>query len=210
MRGVPEEMARPDALARAARSSSTDALVLCLLDPPASGQGKALYDKVAGTYMGGALFQDATAKVRPLREATEALRVLTPAWAAEVRSADAALWMQRLGLELDQRSSAVRAAGRAAASADYLLLVADEVPEGVHVPEVAPAITDHQRPSVLPTVEERPHHARLALIDLENERVLLRVRRRLDASTLGIPTHAIHTQALQGCQLAMEARAAAR
>jgi hypothetical protein len=127
-----------------------------------------------------------------------------------VRVADASLWVRRLGLELDQRNAAVRAAGRAAASADYLLIVADEVPGGVHVPEVAPAITDHQRASVLPLVEERGHDARLALVDLARDRILLRLRRRLDASTLGLALHALHTEALQGCQLAVEARAAAR
>jgi hypothetical protein len=210
LRGVAPELARADGLARASRGSFKDGVVLCLLDPPAAPGGQAMLDKVSRTYLRGALFEEKTARVRPLREAEDALRVLTPAWSAEVRAADASLWMRRLGLEMRQRSAGVKVAGQIAASAAYLLVVVDEVPAGVRVPEVGPAITDHQRESVLPVVEERAHEARLALIDLEANRVLLRVRRALDASKLGVAGHAVYTQALQGCALGAEARAAAK
>lgn len=208
-RGVQPEVPRPEAVARAAWASWKDGFVLCATEPPATSRPEDLYATARRYYMRGALFEDATADVTRLANVHRGIRVLTPGWADEVRASDDALWLRRLELEEAERTSAAVARAKAAAASRLLIVVIDELPPGRSAPEVGPSLTDGQRESILPLVEEEPHWARVLVHDLEADRPLLRLRRHLDARRLGISNSLSYTAVLQGCELAVETRALA-
>lgn len=202
MRGVVPELSAPDMLRDAARASVKDAFLLCLLTPPPASTEVAVLASVRGVNYGGALVDSLTRNVRRLHDAEAGLSVLAATWDSRARVADTPAAMKKLEAELED---APTAAGFVAASSEVLLLVVDEPPAGVGP---APAVPGRDKVSMLGRVEDRPHDVRVAIVDLEKERLLLRMRRKVDAGTRFPSAKALHAAAVQSCGLALDVREA--
>ena len=68
----------------AATTSTKDAFLSCLMEPPASSSEKDLLARTRGVSYGGAVVEDETANVRRFDEAVRGFAVLDPAWIARV------------------------------------------------------------------------------------------------------------------------------
>jgi hypothetical protein len=114
----------------AARASSKDAFLLCLIRPPASGSERDLLAKVRGTYFGGAKVDEETANVRRLADAHVGLAAVGPTFEGAVRGAAELPELRKLrrGLEAAPVAEAARAA-----AAELLILVLDEGPTSARV-----------------------------------------------------------------------------
>jgi hypothetical protein len=173
------------AIADTAAASTRDSFLLCLLDPPASRQEKAVLSKVRIAYGGGAKVGH---QARRLHEAAGALAQLRLPWEERVRSAPELRDLDRVKGELDKVPVAE---AKRAAQAELLIAAMDE-PD-----EPGPADLDG----------ERPHHVRVAVIDLRANRPLLRTRKRVDPSWLAAATRSQYASAVDGCALAFDVRA---
>jgi hypothetical protein len=182
-------LAGADSLARAASVSFNDALVLCLLEPPAARTEKSLLSRAKSAYAGGERAR-AAAHVERLSDALVGLPYLSREWAAQVRSAENSFALERL----DQRLSRAPLAGaRRAAKAELLLFAIDEPGEaGV------PAELDG----------ERPHQVRIGVVDLTADKVLLRLRRKVDPSWISSNARAEFASGIDSCGLALDVHAA--
>lgn len=177
------------AVAESAATSRKDALVVCLLDPPPARTEKAVLEKVRVAYFGGTAFESATADVHRLHEAIVGLPYLEAAFADRIRQAPAEADLKRLAAELDK---APIDAGLKAARASLLLIALDE--EG-----------DGQGPTELDG--ERPHHVRVALVDLASSEVLLRARRHVDPKWISEDKRPTFAAGLDSCSLAYDLHA---
>ncbi len=217
VRAAVPEISRLDAIAAATRRSDKDAFVLCLLRPPASGSFEDVRAAATKYWIGGALFEDATHHVLPLEAVHKGLWPLSRAFAAELESVDSHLWIRRMEEVYTLRTPTALALARTAASADHLVVVADELPEGMREPAVGKSLTATRRPAVLPRIEDAPHAVRVVIWSAAAKRVVLRVRTHVDARSL-VPTQPAQSawdnpvmiaSHLQGCQAAMAVRATA-
>jgi hypothetical protein len=206
-RGVAEEVRRPEEAGRAAWASWKDGFVLCAMQPPATRDPLEQKRTAQRYYLRGALFEDATSHVSRFDTVSRALSVLSDRWSGEVRAADNALWLHRLELEERERDARDVERAKVGAESGLLVVVMDELLPSQKVPEAGPGLTDHQRESLLPALEEEAHWARVEIHDLHAGRPLLRMRRFLDAKKLGLVDGKLYTASLQGCELAMEMRA---
>lgn len=186
VRGTSDAFAGSPQVAAVSATSTKDALVLCLLEPPESKSEKALLDKVRVVYSGGWNLESRTANVRRLNEAIVGLPFLLPPWTERVRAADDAAELARLRAELE-RAPIARA--KQAARSELLLVALDE-PGGTDGPTELDG--------------ERPHPVRVALVDLVANKVLLRARHVVDPSGISPARRAIYAIGLDSCALALE------
>jgi hypothetical protein len=200
IRGATPELGDAARLAEAAATSTKDAFLLCLVDPPVSRDERSVLGKIRGVSFGGALVDAQTANVHRLVEVQVGFAVLGPTFEAEARAAETLAPLQKLARDL--QAAPIEAAGRAA-SAELLIVVADEAED-----DVVKGKPTRNEDSLGYRVQERAHEARVALIDLASGRALLRVRRRVDASGRSDRSTASYRAAIQGCDLALEVRAA--
>lgn len=155
-----------------------------MVEPPAARTEKVLFDKVRASYSRGA--EQHTPNVRRLQEAVLGLPFLTPPWAESVRQA-------RTQDDLDDLRSAlqrapVEAATRAA-KAELLLLAIDEPGE-----PGGPTELDG----------ERAHQVRIGLVNLATQKVLLRMRKRVEPSWISQAKRPEYAGALDGCKMAFD------
>ena len=200
IRGATPELGDPSRLAFAASTSIKDAFLMCLVEPAVSHSEHDVMAKIRGVYFAGALVDEATANIRRLDEAREGFAILDPSFEAEVRAADKVTTLKKLGKTLEM---APFAAARIAATAELVIVVADEIDEPTPAPKPAPGTSPLGY-----RAQEGPHDARVALIERASGRVLLRVRRRLDASGRTKRGAALYRVAIQGCDLALDVRQA--
>jgi len=200
IRGATPELGDAARVAEAAATSTKDAFLLCLVEPPISRDERAVLGKIRGVSFGGALVDAQTANVRRLVEAQVGFAVLGPAFESEARAAEALAPLQKLAKDLE--AAPIEAASRAA-SAELLVIVVDEIED--EPPRAKP--TRNEDPLGY-RAQERAHDARVALVDLASGRALLRLRRRLDASGRSERATTSYRAAVQGCDLALDVRAA--
>jgi hypothetical protein len=198
IRGATPELRDPGKLAEAAATSIKDAFLMCLVEPAASHEERDVLAKIRGVYFAGAKVDDETANIRRLFEAQQGLAILGPSFEADARAADDPSVLKRLRKDLE--SAPIEAAGMAS-TAELLILVADEIQE----PDAASKSALDADPLGY-RAQERAHDARVALIDLASRKVLLRVRRRVDASGRSERATALYRAAIQGCDLALDVR----
>jgi hypothetical protein len=179
----------PATIADAAASSTKDALVLCLLDPPESRAEKTIAAKVRAAYGGNAQVAARTAQVRRLRDVDVAVRALAAPWADRASATEDPRELSKIK---DELAKIPLDDARRAARAEILIATMDELDEAV------PAELDG----------ERAHHVRVALIDLEARRSLARARRRVDPSWLSAQVRSSYAGAVDACALALDVRAA--
>lgn len=200
IRGATPELSDPGKLAEAAATSIKDAFLMCLIEPAASRSERDVMAKIRGVYFAGAKVDDETANVRRLVEAQVGLAVFNPTFEVEARAAGDLAILKRMKRDLE---NAPIEAASVASTAELLIVVADEIqePEAASKPAVAADPLGYR-------AQERAHDARVALIDLTSGKVLLRVRRRVDASGRSERATALYRVAIQGCDLALDVRSA--
>ncbi len=186
VRGSIDSLRTSDGVAAAAATSSKDALLLCLLDPPARRTEAALYERVRTAYAGGMVLEERSANVRRLDDAIVGLPFLLPPWSDRVRAAEGAKELARLKRDFE-RAPIERA--KRAVRAEVLVAAIDEPGDGK-----VPTELDG----------ERPHDVRIAIVDLPSGEVLLRMRRRVDPSSLSDAKRPMYARGLDGCALAFD------
>lgn len=184
VRGPLASFGSPDQIAQAAADSYKDAFLLCLLDPPKTRREAELVTKVHLARAGGAVMEDRTPTVRRLHDLANGLSVLLPAWSDRVRGAEDSADLSPLEKELE-RAPVDRA--KQAAHARVLLAVMDEPGDGVTELD-----------------GERPHDVRVALIDLDADSVVFRLRRRVDPKWISAGKRPTHASDLDACALAYD------
>lgn len=110
----------------AAKASTKDAFLVCLLRPPPSSSERDLLAKVRGVYFDGAKVDDETAHVRRLADARGGLTLLGPSFESSARATKDRGALAKLRRELD---TAPFERARKAAVAEVLIVVAD-MPHG--------------------------------------------------------------------------------
>lgn len=191
VRGAVESFKSDDGIALAAQGSTLDAFAACLFDPPPSRAERALLERVRANAAGSGRLRERLADVHRLQALTTGLPLLQSSWKARVKSAKNQ--GDLLGFEKELRASRLDQTA-AAARARLLLYVMDEPP-----PPGGPTELDG----------ERPHDVRVALVDLDASRALLRLRRRVDPSAFSERGRASHASGLDACALAVDVRDAA-
>ena len=181
--GRPAEALRgraPDLGSPATLASATtavkDAFLLCLYAPPPSREPKEVLARVRGVNFGGTRLDELTPNVQRFQEANQGFAVLSPEVEDRIRKAEDEAVLHALERSFE---AAPPEAPRRAASAELLLLVVDEM---------------------------EPGHARVELVDLANDRVLLQTRRHPDTSRWPADRRALYGAQLEGCELALDVR----
>ena len=174
-------------LEQAAVDSVKDSFLLCLIDPPAARNEKALLGKVHVAYDGGPVLEQRTPDTLRLADAQAVFRILSPAWEARVRGADAS-GLSKLRGELDR---APMEKGKLALKAGLLIVAMDEP-----APVTSPAELDG----------ERAHEVRLAIVDVASSKVFLRTRKHVDPSDWSVKARSDYARGLDECALALDVR----
>jgi hypothetical protein len=186
VRGEQPAFRNAGAVADAAKASSKDAFLLCLLDPPRERAEKAMLAKARLAYSTRGELEAATEHVRPLRDAVLGMPFLSAEFAERVRAAGDRTELVRLRNAFDK---APLAAATRAAKARLLVFVVDEpsAPGG--------------------TVEldgEKAHVVRGGRVDLQSASTLLRLRKRVDPAWISAARRVDSAGALDSCSLALD------
>jgi hypothetical protein len=189
VRGAIAGFGNSASLTQSAFDSVKDAFPLCLLDPPDSHTEQALRAKARAANAGGK-GHEAMSHIERLFPLLAVAPLLRSEWERAVSEAESEAELDRL--EATFRKAPRDAALRAAKSTQ-LLLVLDEPGDGAGPTELD---------------GERPHDVRVVLVSLSEERLLLRLRRRVDPSSFSATTRAEYARGVDGCSLALRVRAA--
>lgn len=158
-------------------ASIKDPFLWCLLRASTTGE-RELLAKVRGTYFGGAKLDEETATARRLGDARMGLDVLGPTFEDVVRHARDIPTLKRLKKVLD--AAPAEQAARAAA-AEILIVVSDGVAPGGE------------------------KESRVSIVEIATQRLLLRVRPRVEGDATGAKAGA-HREQVEGCGLALAVR----
>ncbi|MFO0762099.1 MAG: hypothetical protein U0359_37015 [Byssovorax sp.] len=170
-------------------STFRDAFVLCLIDPPEKRAEKPLKDKARAALTGGDRVK-AAAHVERLHAALAGVPFLSPAYKERVRDAEMKSELVRMNAEL---KLAPLADAARAMKARLLLAVMDEPKEDFGPTEIDGACK---------------HHARVMLVDLDGDKVLLRQRKLLDPAWISADVRTDYASGINSCELALEVREA--
>ncbi|HEY2514245.1 MAG TPA: hypothetical protein VGI39_25435 [Polyangiaceae bacterium] len=190
VRGPISGFADAKATAESSADATKDAFALCLVDPPAGRAEKTLLPTVRASYSGGGALERRTPSVRLLKEAALGLPFLQPSWSARVEAAPEHEDLAKLRRDFDK---APIAAAKQAAHAEHLLAVLDEPGDGSGPTELD---------------GERAHFIRVALVEMNSGRPLLRLRRRVDPSGISTGPRNQYARGLDACGLALDVREA--
>lgn len=188
VRGEQAAFRNSAAVSEAAKNSSKDAFLLCLLDPPAERGERALLVRVRPVYSTRGELEALTEHVRPLKDAVVGLPFLSAAFAERVRAASDLTELHRL------RSAFGKApldAAIQAAKARVLLFVIDEPS-----PPGGPVELDG----------EKAHQVRVGIVDLISQSTLLRLRKRVDPAWISAARRVDSANTLDSCALALDVR----
>jgi hypothetical protein len=186
VRGPVGAFTTPARIAEAAALSSKDALLLCLVDPPASRVEMTMLSRVRVAYGTGAALEERTANIRRLHDVAIGLPVLLPPWSERVSAAREKAELERLRKELER---APLARAKQGARARLLVFALDEPSD-----RIGPAELDG----------ERAHHVRIGIIDLAMGTVLYRARKLVDPSWISMAKKSEYANGLDGCGLAFD------
>ncbi len=176
--GTTGELRDSQRLDDAAHASIKDAFLLCLVHPPASGSEHDLLAKVKGVYFAGAKVDEDTASVRRLTEARVGLGVLGAGFEDAVRRATDLQGLRKMRKDLE---GAPLDLAKKALAAQLLVVVVDTAsPTGTR-------------------------EARVLLVDLATDSVLLRARPHIDQQGR-TSASAFYQAEVDGCALALAVR----
>lgn len=186
VRGPVSAFASSAAIAETAAASTRDALLLCLLDPPASRTEKTVVAKVRAVYGSGAFSSE---HARRLHDAADGVRRILSPWEERLQTARELRDLERIKIDLSKVH--VEEAKRAV-RAELLIAAMDEPgPPG-------PADLDG----------EKVHDVRVAIVDLRAGKIVLRARKHVDPNWLSASTRSTFAAATDGCALAYDIRSA--
>lgn len=196
-----EDGASAEQIRKAARDSLRDGFTACLIvpgkdqaprDPFAGKECKHSSDCPQGEYCNE---NDRCAPPQQpfnLRTAYRSLHILTPEWAADVEQASDMRRLHAISLSFDDIvKNDLPLAAELLVRAQYFLVVIDEKAEGedAAMPKAAPATTGAPSDARLPNLGEvrqsLPHHARVGLWRLSDEKPVLRIRREASGQLIG-------------------------
>lgn len=206
VRAALPEISRLDAIGGATRRSDKDAFVLCLHRPAEAPIADHIEAAATRYWMGGGLFEDATHAVLPLDVLHRGLRPLSTAFRAEIDEANDHLYVRRLEEEYVDRTPNQLLMARTASNSDLLIVVIDELPEGMREPEVGKSLTATRRPAVLPLIEDAPHTIRTVVWSAAKQAVALRLRTKVNAAQFQLKNLGMEASHVQACQAAMAVR----
>jgi hypothetical protein len=186
VRGEQAALRSPAAVADAAKSSSKDAFLACLLEPPATRTEKTLLASVRPVYSTHGDLEARTSQVRPLRDGVIGLPYLSDAFAERVRRASDLTELRRLRGAFDK---APLDAAIQAAKARLLVFVVDEPS-----PPGGPVELDG----------EKAHDVRVGIVDLTRDSTMLRLRKRVDPAWISAARRVDSANALDSCALALD------
>jgi hypothetical protein len=158
-------------------ASIKDPFLWCLLRASSTNE-RELLGKVKGTYFGGAKLDEETSTVRRLGDARMGLEVLGPTFEEVVRHARDIPTLKRLEKVL--AAAPTEHAGKAA-SAEILIVVSDAVGPG------------------------GAKETRVSVVEIASQRLLLRVRPRVDGDAGGAKAGS-HREQVEGCGMALAVR----
>jgi hypothetical protein len=190
VRGSMATLASSAGVIKAASESGKDALLLCLLDPPAERTEKQLLPKARIALGGGTSLSEVVPNVRRLHDAEVGLPFLLPSWGERVQNAKEPQDLVRLEREL--KKAPLEATKRVLRS-ELLIAVYDEPNEGSGVTELD---------------GEHAHAVRLVVIDLASGNPLLRFRKQVDPSWITPNRRSMYARELDGCKFALDVRQA--
>jgi hypothetical protein len=186
VRGEQPAFRSTSAVAEAAKGSSKDAFLLCLLEPPSERAEKAMLAKARVAYSTRGQLEEATEHVRPLRDGVLGMPFLSAAFAERVRAAKDLAELRSLRRAFDK---APLDAAVEVAKARILVFVVDEPS-----PPGGPVELDG----------EKAHVARVGIVDLTHQNTLLRLRKSLDPSWISAARRVDSANALDSCALALD------
>jgi hypothetical protein len=186
VRGSLDALSKRSAIPEAAASSSKDALLFCLVDPPRSRTEPVLLDKVRVAYGSASIVETETPNVRRLGELLAGMPFLLPAWVDAILAAPDRDTLARMNREFDR---APIAHAKEAARSSLLLVAMDEPGTGNGPTELD---------------GERPHPIRLFLVDLDTDKVMLRVKKSVDPSWIPIAKRPHYSRGLDDCAFAFD------
>jgi len=176
-------------VAPASEQSAKDTFLACLFSPPTARTEDIV---LAHLHAVGETMEQRTSNVVLLRDAELGAKFISPAWITRIEQATS---LQELALlQHDQAHAPIDAAVKAS-RARQLLVVLDEVAAGGGFAELE---------------GDRPHTARVAVVELPTERVLLRLRKEVDPTWISSGRKRKYSLSLDGCVLAMDVREAAK
>jgi len=176
-------------IAPAASSSRKDALLACLIAPPAGRSERAMLSSVQTAYAGGAALDAKTPNVLRLDDAEVALPFFEPSYAARVAAAETEGELAIYKREIDH---AALDRGVRALAAEVLIVAMDEPPPAGGVTELD---------------GEKPHDVRLAIVELASGKYSFRARKHVDPSGWSEAARAQWASGLDGCRFAEDVRA---
>lgn len=185
--GPIDGFARSSRIASTAGDSTKDAFLLCLVDPPSSRSEPAVLPKVRAAYAGTGL-EARTPNVRRLHDAEAGARLLSRSFEERIQLAQGARELAVLRAELDPD---LLGRAKAAMKAKTLVAVMDEPGSAS-----APAELDG----------ERPHEARVIVLDLAGGTALLRRRAPVDPGAWSAKARSQYASGLDQCALAFDVR----
>jgi hypothetical protein len=190
VRGPLEGFASTTGRAELAEASFRDAFVLCLIDPPTARTEKSLAAR-ARAALGSKARTAVAAHVERLHSALVGMRFFSAAWEERVQKASNDRELANLSstLHLAPLDESIRAL-----QAELLLVAMDE-------PKIGTGPTDLDGSC--------PHHVRVALIDLDTDTPLLRLRKFVDPGWISNEGRVQYASGINSCELALEVRAEA-
>jgi hypothetical protein len=189
LRGPLEGFVSAKGIAEMLETTYRDAFVLCLLDPPSTSTEKTLREAARAVLSGGERMKVA-AHVTRFHTARVGLPFLMPKWEERVRVADNSRDLA------DLRSALTRVSLKEsvhAMKARLLLVAMDEPKEGTGPTEIDGA---------------NRHYVRVALVDLETNKVLLQQRKLVDPAWIPNIRRGDDASGINSCELGIEVRAA--
>lgn len=172
----------------AARASRKDPFVVCLVDPPASSDEKAILDHTRAVYMGGG--EARTRTVSHLSDAMLGLPYLAESFVEKARTAKT---VQEVGALRRSFEKAPTDAAITASRAEIVIAAIDEPGTGGGPTELD---------------GERAHEVRVIVTELRTGRDLLRLRRPVDPAWMSSTARVVYASGMDGCRLALDVRKA--
>ena len=188
IRGPLAAFAGSNAVAKAARESGKDTLLLCLVDPPGARDEKTLLEKARLGLLGGPKMHAATSSILRLYDAEAGLPYLLPTFAERIRGAKDDLQLTELSREFN---AAPISLGKRVIRSELLIAVFDEPNDKATITELD---------------GEAPHTVRLAILRLDKMTPLLRLRKHVDPSWITANRRPQYARELDGCRLAVDVR----
>ena len=192
VRGPLGAFAEPAKIAPVAATSVKDALVLCLLAPPASRAEAPVLAQAKRAYGRMLAMEDTTANVRRLHELEAGVPFLLPPFERRIAAAQDSAELSSLERAFE-KAPVVEA--RRAVRSELLLAAFDEPGDGAGPTELD---------------GERPHHVRVVLAEIATGTTLLRLRRHVDPGWAPTTARNQYAAGIDSRALAYDVREAAQ